>query len=309
MSGGKTLLDYNPKLTQECLQVLGLLLSGIGHWRASVVLIGGLTPEILVKARPPRVPAYVGTGDVDLVVDLGVMADPKAYSTFEEALQRLGFEALGPDGKPSWRWGFTTDAGTRIRLEFLADEPQLEGGETRAIPAHGKLAALNIRHSGIVLDFSEVETIWVELPGGRGLTRQDIRHADIVGFTALKIFAFRNRGEGKDAHDLVYCLQHVEHTIAEIAERFVAALQTKHSDVIDHALRELAAAFGDESGAEGYRKDGPTKAALFEIEGDEPEIRERRLVRQREFSGIVNTLLQEISRRRARSLVNPAPAC
>ncbi len=299
MSSGKVLLNYNPKLTQECLQVLALLLSGIGQWKSSIVLIGGLTPEVLVKARPPKVPAYVGTGDIDLVMDLAVMTNPDAYSTFEEVLKKQGFEPLGPQGEPSWRWEFVTDSKTKIRLEFVADDPSLAEWKVRAVPEHGQLGALNIHQSSIVFDFCQTETITVPLPGELGVTKQDVRHADIIGFTVLKILAFRSRGEGKDAHDLVYCLQHGEHAIPAIADRFVVALQGKHGAVIDHTLAELAAAFGDEPGTEGYRTDGPTRAALFEIEGDEPEIRERRLVRQRDFSAIVNALLQEIARRRA----------
>jgi hypothetical protein len=298
MSGGKALLDYNPKLTQECLQVLALLLSGIGQWKSSIVLIGGLTPEVLVKARPPKVPAYVGTGDIDLVMDLAVMTNPEAYGTFEEALKKQGFKPLGPEGEPSWRWEFVTDSKTTIRLEFVADDPSLAEWRVRAVPEHGQLGALNIHRSSIVFDFCQTETITVELPGELGVTKQDVLHADIVGFTILKILAFRSRGEGKDAHDLVYCLQHGEQSVEEIADRFVAALGGRHAAVVDHALADLAAAFGDEDETEGYRKDGPTRAARFEIEGDDQDIRERRLVRQRDFSNTVNTLLQEIARRR-----------
>lgn len=298
MAGAKTLLDYNPKLTEECMQVLALLLSGIGEWRKSIVLVGGLTPEILVKAKPPEVPPYTGTGDIDLVMDLAIMADPDAYSTFEEALLSQGFRPLGPEDKPSWKWEFTTDSKTKIRIEFLADDPNMGGGKPKSIPEHGRLAACNIHHSSIVFDLYETEIITAELPGGRGVTKQEIRHADIVGFTVLKIFAFRSRAEGKDAHDLVYCLQHGELSIPDIAVRFVAALKDKHGEIIELALTDLASTFGDEEGLEGYRKDGPARAALFEIAGDSQEDRDRRLVRQRDFAGVVNKLLAEITARR-----------
>lgn len=298
MATGKALLDYNPKLTQECLQVLALLLSGIGQWKDSIVLIGGLTPEILVKAKPPDVPAYVGTADVDLVMDLAVIANPDAYTTFEEVLHKNGFVPLAPDGKPSWRWEFTTKSGTKVRLEFVADDPGMEEWKVRAVPEHGRLGALNVRQASIVFDLSETKTIKVDLPGELGVTQQDVRHADIVGFTVLKILAFRSRGEGKDAHDLVYCLQHGEHSMEEIADRFVAALQSKHGAVIQHALEDMAAAFGDDAETEGFRKDGPSRGALFEIAGDTPEERERRRLRQREYSEIVNRLLKAVADRR-----------
>ena len=36
-------------------------------------------PRYLVTARPPAVPAHAGTGDIDVVVDLAVLADTEAY--------------------------------------------------------------------------------------------------------------------------------------------------------------------------------------------------------------------------------------
>jgi hypothetical protein len=168
-------------------------------------------------------------------------------------------------------------------------------GKAKPIPEHGKLAACNIHHSSIVFDLYETEVITAELPDGRGVTKQEVRYANIVGFTVLKIFAFRSRSEGKDAHDLVYCLQNGEHSIPEIAALFVAALKGKHGEVIQRALQDLATAFSDEKDLEGYRKDGPARAALFEISGESQEDRERRLVRQRDFSSVVNKLLAEIT--------------
>ena len=300
MAGGKSFLDYNPKLTDECLQVLALLLSGIGEYRNSIVLIGGLTPHVLVKRKPPEVDAYTGTGDIDLVMDLAVMGDPDTYSAFEEVLQAQGFKSLAEEGKPSWKWQFITDSGTKIRLEFLMDDPSLDSSKVKPIPPHGVLAACNIRHSSIAFDLYETVTIQVELPGGRGVTKQDIRHANLVAFTALKIFAFRNRGEGKDAHDLVYCLQHCGRDMADIAAHFVQALAGKHAAIIQQALDDLATTFGDEKDIEGFKKDGPARAARFEIDGDSTEDRERRLIRQRDFAGVVNRLLTEIAKQRAK---------
>ena len=66
-------------------------------------------------------------------------------------------------------------------------------------------------------------------------------------------------------------------------------------------MDELAAAFSDTAELEGFRRDGPTQAALFEIPGDSAEERERRLVLQRDFAGVVNSLLSEIAKRRPKA--------
>jgi hypothetical protein len=117
----------------------------------------------------------------------------------------------------------------------------------------------------------------------------------------LKIFAFRSRREGKDTHDLVYCLQHCGETIEAVADRFVETLAAEHGTVIQKGLDELAATFGDTADTEGFRRDGPTMAALFEIPGDSADERERRLILQRDFAGVVNRLLSEISKRRPKA--------
>ena len=43
---------------------------------------------------------------------------------------------------------------------------------------------------------------------GNGIASETVRHADVVSFTCLKAFAFDQRFEPKDAHDLIYCIEH-----------------------------------------------------------------------------------------------------
>jgi hypothetical protein len=53
-----------------------------------------------VSARPPAVPAHAGTSDVDIVVDLQILADIDAYHTLEQNLRetrQLG-ELYLPEG-------------------------------------------------------------------------------------------------------------------------------------------------------------------------------------------------------------------
>lgn len=54
---------YQNVVTQNCERVLVTLLRGLGPWKDSVYLVGGLTPRHLIQARPPDVPAHAGTGD------------------------------------------------------------------------------------------------------------------------------------------------------------------------------------------------------------------------------------------------------
>lgn len=65
---------------------------GLGPWKEAIYLIGGLTPRYLVKSRPPAVPPHAGTSDVDVVIDLRILATVDAYRSLEDNLKRMGFE-------------------------------------------------------------------------------------------------------------------------------------------------------------------------------------------------------------------------
>lgn len=127
MAKPNTFDGYNNQNTLDCERVLVTLLRGLGPWKESVCLIGGLTPRYLVSKRPPDVRPHAGTLDVDVVIDLQILADTEAYYTLEENITRMGFERAKNDKGESlsWRWQTRTDRGALIILEFLADHPVL----------------------------------------------------------------------------------------------------------------------------------------------------------------------------------------
>src|SRR3546814_19285650 len=84
MTKPKTMAAYDGGVTEACERVLVTLLRGFGTWKESVFLVGGLTPRYLFAARPPEVPQPDGTGDVVVVVDVGILTDTEASSTLEE---------------------------------------------------------------------------------------------------------------------------------------------------------------------------------------------------------------------------------
>jgi hypothetical protein len=297
MAKPATLDGYRDEYTLDCERVLVTLLRGLGPWKDSVYLVGGLTPRYLVPARPPVVPAHAGTLDVDIVIDLQILADTEAYHTLEENLKYMGFErAENEQGvKLSWRWQTRTEHGALMVLELLADAPQIAGGRVQPLPTEGTISALNIPHSSIVFDLYQVAEIRAELLGGNGVAKERVKHADIVSFTCLKAFAFDQRFERKDAHDLVYCIEHAPEGLDTVVAAFARALAGKHAAVVREALDILRQRFADEEATEGYRKDGPVSVAKFELgDSDEPEPREARVLRQRQASDLIDRLLAGI---------------
>jgi len=297
MAKPATLDGYRDEYTLDCERVLVTLLRGLGPWKDSVYLVGGLTPRYLFPARPPVVPAHAGTLDVDIVIDLQILADTEAYHTLEKRTSSVWFErAENEQGvKLSWRWQTRTEHGAVMVLELLADAPQIAGGRLQPLPTEGTISALNIPHSSIVFDLYQMAEIRAELLGGNGVATERVKHADIVSFTCPKAFAFDRRFERKDAHDLIYCIEHAPEGLDAVVAAFARALAGKHTAVVREALDILRRRFADQEAAEGYRKDGPVSVAKFELgDSDEPEQREARTLRQREVSDVIGRLLARI---------------
>ena len=298
MTKPQYLADYSPDVTRDCERVLVTLFSSLGPWRNSVFLVGGLTPRYLVKARPPEIPAHAGTGDIDVVVDLAILADVEAYRTLEDNLKRMGFERAENDkgAKVNWRWKTKTEHGVTVILEFLADDPYLKGGALQELPTEGNISAVNIPHASLVFELHDRMDVTAELLGAKGRATESIPYANIVSFTCLKAFAFDHRREGKDAHDLVYCLEHGDGGPDGAVAKFQAAIAGKHAETITLALAILQRRFCDPKADEGYLREGPVAAARFEIDGDaaDADIREQRALRQRGVNDVISSFLGKL---------------
>jgi hypothetical protein len=250
----------------------------------------------LVPDRNPAPPAHAGTLDVDIVVDIALLTAVDAYQTLEQNLVNIGFER-GENAKGvrvSWRWVNRT-IEPPVVLELLVDAPEIAGGRVEPLPVEGGVSALNVPHSSIVVDLHSTKRVSTQLLGEDGEVTEEIRHADLVAFTCLKVFAFDDRAERKDAHDLVYCLQYAMPSVDETAQMFVAALRGKHGTVVGDTLHRLRNRFADSADGEGYRKDGCVAVAKFELgESTDSEEREMRLIRQREVAAMLSELLTRI---------------
>ena len=293
-----TLNGYDEQYTLECERVLVTLLRGLGPWKESIYLIGGLTPRYLIVARPPQVPAHAGTQDVDVVIDLQILADTEAYHSLQDNLKKMGFERAENDfgKKLSWRWQTRTETGTLVVLELLADAPDIAGGRVQPLPTDGTISALNIPHSSMVFDLHDITEIQAELLHGNGVASERIKYANLVCFTCLKLLAYEQRFERKDAHDVVYCIDHAPGGHTAVSMAFKKEMASKHGHVIEQSLAILRQRFASDQKTEGYRKDGPVSVAKFELGDDDGDTdrRNERLIRQRQVSDTVAQLLARI---------------
>jgi len=230
----------------------------LGAYLDDVCIVGGLVPALLidsVRDTGDDDPRHPGTNDLDIGLALALLDDER----YTEISARLRAEGFAPDtndaGNPTvqrWRLGELT-----VTVDFLMP-PAPEQAPTLRVqnlqPDFGALVT-----PGLELAFDE--RVEVDLDGHTLKGERARRTIPVCGpaaFVVLKALAFGDRGEPKDAYDLVYVIRHTPGRGRAIAER-LATHAERHASIVQRALRLLARDF---DGPDGL---GPTRAAGFAI--------------------------------------------
>ncbi len=252
--------DYDATATDRCERVLLTLLGDLGPWRERVYLAGGLAPRYLIGQLPEGARPHVGTTDVDLIIGLTVGDEaPETYRTLQNNLIRSGFRQR----EPSFRWSREVDE-VNVLIEFLCETDQVEPGQVfRPKDFTGsKLGAFNVPGAQLVRDDYVEHAIEGErLDGGK--SKVFVRVANILPYTVLKILAFQDRHENKDAYDLVFTLLHSDGGPQRAGCTAAASAVRDHLHVAD-AVKLLAERFADPA------QDGPHAYAAFLSESHDP---------------------------------------
>ena len=275
----KEISDYTREATERCERVLVTVLGNIGPWSDHIFLAGGLAPRYLIGELPEGARPHVGTTDIDLVISLSVTEDDvEAYRTLERNLRDAGFEQTDP----SFRWKGDVE-GIVVLVEFLCDTDQVAEGRIFK-PKHGlgsNLGAFNVAGAQLAArDYIEVDVTAERLDGG-GRSTVTVRVANLLPYVVLKINAFQDRHENKDAYDLVYCLRNYREDPDDVG-RTLAESAIADDERVTDALSLLAERFAE------AENDGPSAYAAFLAEGDEEEYEQ---LRRREAVAVVRQFL------------------
>lgn len=226
-------------------------------------IVGGLVPSLLIDQQvgpdPDTGDMHPGTNDLDVGLAIGLLDDEQ----YAEISHRLRQEGFAPDrnenGNPTpQRWKL---AGFSVTVDFLM--PPIPGAVTggRIHKLEGDFGALIA--PGLELAFDERHEITVS---GHTLNGETVRRRIPVcgpaAFVVLKSFAFADRGEPKDAYDLVYVLRRWPGGVSGIADR-LASHAKKHPAIVQDALGKLANDFATTA------SHGPRRAAAFHAAGRE----------------------------------------
>lgn len=292
---------YTSLHAELCERTLVTLLRGLGPWKAGIYLIGGLAPRYLIalpsdeEVRQP----HAGTTDVDIVLDLDMLAEVEAYRRLEENLKALGFvRGTNEEGNPQhYSWRKPIGQGITIVVDLLCDASVEEGGQVARLAGERRLSALKIPGAHLAIeDYVEVE-ITAELLDERGVATERVRVANIVPFIVLKALAYDDRLEQKDAYDLIYCLMYYQTGPTDVAAAFARSLQQWLDEpLLQRAVEILRTRFASDDRVLGYRKDGPTGYAGFLTD---PGRRDLDDLNRRNASAVVELFLSTLEELRA----------
>ena len=211
----------------------------------------------------------MGTTDVDLVIRLAVEEDPPdTYYTLATNLERAGFKQVDP----SFRWERRVE-GVLVAVELLGEaegEPAGKSFRPRGQRTGSGLSLLNIPGTHLVgRDHVEVDVTAERLDGG-GDSTVPIRVANLLPYGVLKIHAYQDRHENKDAYDLVFTLLHFEGG-PELAGRAAAGSPIAGEAQVLDAMELMRVRFATPT------TDGPIDYATFvSSPGDDAEVARRR---------------------------------
>lgn len=231
------------------------LLGDLGPWRERIYLAGGLAPRYLVGQLPEGASPHVGTTDVDLIIGLALGDDaPDTYRTLQDSLVKAKFQ----QNEPSFRWSRRVD-GVKVLVEFLCETDSVAPGRIfspKGESTGSRVSAFNVRGAQLVRkDFVEVEIEGERLDDG-GHSSVRVRVANVLPYAVLKVLAFQDRHENKDAYDLVFTLLNYGEGPDE-AGRAASLSPVLNHEQVGEALTLMEARFRDAS------QDGPRSYAGF----------------------------------------------
>lgn len=212
-----TVAGYGAAQLEQVRSVCLYVATKLADLRDEWVIIGGLVPSLLIdQQRLNAVDRHVGTLDVDLGLQLGILAE-EGYREISARLREAGF---GPDSNEAGnlvrqRWKHPNAAPATVEFLIPPATPGQHGGTLQNLERD--FAA--VVAPGVDLAFRDRRL--VTLSGTTVLGEAASRDVFVCGpgaYVILKALAFAGRGANKDAYDLFYVLQHYEGGLAEIAE-------------------------------------------------------------------------------------------
>jgi Nucleotidyl transferase AbiEii toxin, Type IV TA system len=251
---------YTAEETEQAKAVCLTVAVTLGAYLKDVCIVGGLVPALLIDTTrtDDDDDLHPGTNDLDVGLALALL-DEKRYAEISRRLRSEGFKPdtneNGNQAVQRWRLG-----ELKVTVDFLMPPAPAQDLAVRVQNLEPDFGALVT--PGLELAFDE--RVNIEL-SGHTLTGERVLTVPVCGpaaFVALKALAFGDRGEPKDAYDLVYVIRHTPGRGTAVAERLHLHVQN-HADIVARALGLLHRDFDTPDDI------GPRRAAAFTVSTDD----------------------------------------
>jgi hypothetical protein len=249
--------DYDPELVEASLSVLAELMTILGSYRDSLVLIGGWVPYLILQEyqEPGLDFGHVGSIDIDLLIDPNI-AQSEQYATIVGMLVDRGY-TLDPQARSRLRRTVTGSADGQeysIPVDFLTPRPPPgKGSSHRHRAVQNDLQARMLEGGEISLAHNFWFRLDATLPGD-GRTSVQLKLADVVACLSLKGGALGERYKEKDAYDVYTLCAYHRGGPSAVAARLKPHL---HDRIVQGGLDGIASKFRD------AEAEGPSWVAKF----------------------------------------------
>lgn len=274
----ETYQEYDPRITSQTLPAFLTVWPALGSYHEDLVLLGGLVPILI--CQHPKDQEYLprpATLDVDLGVSLGASAGQ--YGTISSDLRTHGFR---PSQEFPGRFEKNQD-GITLYIDFLVEQGNQQKGTLMVDDVPASVMP------GVVRALQSART--VRLNGNDFFGAQQNIHArvcEIGPFLVLKLRAFLNRQQPKDAFDILYTVKYYDKGPSEALKAFSEEANL-NNPAMPEALQALETLFRNESSP------GPAKASHFvlgpEGPGGTPQSAESRILIRQEMVDLAQALL------------------
>ena len=280
----ETYSEYDPRHAAIAESAFLTLWSALGAWHSDLVLVGGLVPKYLCRDLTQQsgfpLPA---TLDVDLGIALA--ADSGQYGNLRWALEVQGFKA---SVKYPNRLEKTIGAYP-VYVDFLVEHNPRTSGSAEV---EGVLASIIPGVNRALATARTIEVTGIDLYEAE--QKLTARVCEVGPFLALKLRAFCDRQQPKDAFDILYTLRHYDGGTNAAVTAFAEEVRVGNPACPD-ALRSLKEHFIHESSP------GPVKASHFLFGQASPseseDLRFRRVVLRQDMVDAAAQLLKAATAR------------
>lgn len=251
-----TKADYPKDEVEACLTVMVELMTLLGEFRDSIVLVGGWVPYFLFKEKKQ---AHTGSLDIDIALNFKKI-NFKTYKTILHILKERGYEQAEQPYSFCRTIKAVDGAPAIVNVNLLGGEY----GGTGKTHRTQKVQDVRVRKArGCDLVFENNFSIKLcrKMPDG-AKNEAIIKVADIIPFLVMKGMALWDRYKEKDAYDIYFSILHYPGGIQGLANVFHSF---KSNKLVLEGLGKIKAKFIN------IDAPGPVWLTNFEEIGDEEE--------------------------------------